>query len=197
MYPEKFEDVVYAFHQLPGVGMKTAERYAFEIMNWDQDVLEQFLEALNSIKKIMHCKICGNLSDQDICSICADDQRDHSVICVVKNSKDINAIENMQSYNGVYHVLNGVINTAKGILPDQLNIESLQSRIDSSVKEVILALDPNMEGETTALYLSKLLGDQVNVTQLASGVPVGSHLEYADRRTLARAFEGRKRNDSE
>lgn len=147
--------------------------------------------------KVKRCKICGNLSDQDICSICSDDHRNHAQICVVANSKDISAIENMQSYDGTYHVLNGVINTAKGILPDQLNIDSLMNRIDGTVNEVILALDPNIEGETTSLYLSKLLEDKVEVSQLASGIPVGSHLEYADRRTLARAFEGRRKSKSE
>ncbi|WP_304684175.1 recombination mediator RecR [Ileibacterium valens] len=197
MYPDKFEDVMYAFHRLPGVGMKTAERYAYEVMNWEPEVLDQFLKALNGIKKVKRCKICGNLSDQDICSICSDDHRNHAQICVVANSKDISAIENMQSYDGTYHVLNGVINTAKGILPDHLNIDSLMNRIDGTVNEVILALDPNIEGETTSLYLSKLLEDKVEVSQLASGIPVGSHLEYADRRTLARAFEGRRKSKSE
>lgn len=197
MYPEKFEDVIYAFHRLPGVGMKTAERYAFEVMKWDPEVLDQFLNALSGIKKVKRCKICGNLSDQQTCSICSDENRDHQLICVVQNPKDVSVIENMQSYNGVYHVLNGVINTAKGILPDQLNIESLVSRITPDTKEVILALDPNIEGETTALYLSRLLEDKVRVTQLASGIPVGSQLEYADSRTLEKAFEGRKNSKSE
>ncbi len=197
MYPEKFEDVIYAFHRLPGVGMKTAERYAFEVMKWDPEILDQFLNALAGIKKVSRCKVCGNLSDKQICSICSDDNRDHNMICVVQNPKDVSVIENMQSYNGVYHVLNGVINTAKGILPDQLNIDSLVNRITPETEEVILALDPNIEGETTALYLSKLLEDKVRVSQLASGIPVGSQLEYADTRTLAKAFEGRKSNSSD
>lgn len=197
MYPDKFEDLIIAFHRLPGVGMKTAERYAFEVMNWEPEILQSFLEAMNNIKKVKHCRICGNLSTNDICEICADPNRDHSKICVVQNPKNISAIENMQTYHGIYHVLNGLINTAKGILPDQLNIDSLVERADGSVDEIILALDPNIEGDTTALYLTKLLEDKANITQLASGIPVGSHLEYADRRTLERAFEGRKKKESD
>lgn len=193
MYPEQFEELMIAFHRLPGVGMKTAERYAFEIMNWDPEIRESFLNAVKGIQKINRCKVCGNLTDGEICSICSDESRNHNLICVVQNPKNIYPIENTGIYKGVYHVLNGLINTAKGVLPDELNIDSLLDRINDETEEVILALDPNIEGETTALYLTRLLEDKVKVTQLASGIPVGSHLEYADSKTLERAFEGRQK----
>ena len=192
MYPRKFEDLIIAFHKLPGVGNKTAERYAFHALDWDDETINEMIQALEGLKSIQHCKVCGNLSDEDTCEFCKNEYRDHSVICVVQNPKDISAIEGMQEYNGVYHVLNGVINTQKGILPDQLNIQSLIDRIKEDTKEVILALDPTVEGETTALYLSKLLENKVSVTRLAHGIPVGGHLDYTDARTLLKAFQGRK-----
>ena len=192
MYPRKFEDLIIAFHKLPGVGNKTAERYAFHALDWDDETINEMIHALEGLKSIQHCKVCGNLSDEDTCEFCKNEYRDHSVICVVQNPKDISAIESMQEYSGVYHVLNGVINTQKGILPDQLNIQSLLDRINEDTKEVILALDPTVEGETTALYLSKLLENKVSVTRLAHGIPVGGHLDYTDARTLLKAFQGRK-----
>ena len=192
MYPRKFEDLMIAFHKLPGVGNKTAERYAFHALDWDEETINEMIQALEGLKTIKHCKVCGNLSDEDTCEFCRNEYRDHTVICVVQSPKDISAIESMQEFNGVYHVLNGVINTQKGILPDQLNIQALIDRIHDDTKEVILALDPTVEGETTALYLSKLLENKVSVTRLAHGIPVGGHLDYTDARTLLKAFQGRK-----
>lgn len=193
MYPEKFEELIHAFTKLPGVGYKTAERYAFTYLNWDDDIKSQFIEALENAKTdIQRCKVCGNLSEGDECTICKDMSRNRKIICIVQNPKDITAIESMQEYKGVYHVLNGVINTSKGILPDDLNIPSLIDRVDSDTEEVILATDPTMEGETTALYIQKLLEGRTKVTRLAHGIPVGGHLDYTDSMTLLKAFENRK-----
>lgn len=194
MYPKKFEDLILAFQKLPGVGHKTAERYAFETLNWDQKQKEEFVEAMQVlIEGIDQCEICGNLSDGPVCSICDDKKRDHTHLCVVQSPKDILAIESIQEYKGVYHVLHGVINTSKGILPEDLNLNSLVKRVkEDPIQEVILALDPTMEGETTALYIEKLLGKDVLVTRLAYGIPMGGHLDYTDSLTLLKAFQGRK-----
>lgn len=194
MYPKKFENLILAFQNLPGVGRKTAERYAFETLNWQQEKKEEFVQSLQVLLEgVEVCKVCGNLSDGDTCSICSDSKRDHSLLCVVQSPKDIMAIESIQEYKGVYHVLNGVINTSKGILPEDINIDSLVQRIkDQQVKEVILALDPTVEGETTSLYIEKLIGKDVLVTRLAYGIPMGGHLDYTDSLTLLKAFQGRK-----
>ncbi|WP_279071325.1 recombination mediator RecR [Faecalicoccus pleomorphus] len=194
MYPKKFENLILAFQNLPGVGRKTAERYAFETLNWEQQKKEEFVNALQVlIDGVDTCKVCGNLSDGDICSICSDQNRDHTLLCVVQSPKDILAIESIQEYKGVYHVLNGVINTSKGILPEDINIDSLVDRINKDeINEVILALDPTVEGETTSLYIEKLIGKDVLVTRLAYGIPMGGHLDYTDSLTLLKAFQGRK-----
>ncbi|SUO04650.1 recombination protein recR [Faecalicoccus pleomorphus] len=194
MYPNKFENLILKFQNLPGVGRKTAERYAFETLNWEQQKKEEFVNALQVlIDGVDTCKVCGNLSDGDICSICSDQNRDHTLLCVVQSPKDILAIESIQEYKGVYHVLNGVINTSKGILPEDINIDSLVDRINKDeINEVILALDPTVEGETTSLYIEKLIGKDVLVTRLAYGIPMGGHLDYTDSLTLLKAFQGRK-----
>lgn len=194
MYPKKFENLILAFQNLPGVGRKTAERYAFETLNWEQQKKEEFVNALQVlIDGVDTCKVCGNLSDGDICSICSDQNRDHTLLCVVQSPKDILAIESIQEYKGGYHVLNGVINTSKGILPEDINIDSLVDRINKDeINEVILALDPTVEGETTSLYIEKLIGKDVLVTRLAYGIPMGGHLDYTDSLTLLKAFQGRK-----
>ncbi|MDY5111785.1 recombination mediator RecR [Faecalicoccus sp.] len=194
MYPKKFENLILAFQNLPGVGRKTAERYAFETLNWEQEKREEFVNALQVlIEGVDTCKVCGNLSDGDTCSICSDQNRNHTLLCVVQSPKDILAIESIQEYKGVYHVLNGVINTSRGILPEDINIDSLVDRIHKDeIKEVILALDPTVEGETTSLYIEKLIGKDVLVTRLAYGIPMGGHLDYTDSLTLLKAFQGRK-----
>lgn len=193
MYPKKFEDLIQAYSKLPGVGRKTAERYAFTTLNWDEEWINEFITSLSSIKDgIKYCEVCGNLSDGDKCEFCMNDTRNHNVICVVQSPKDIAAIESMQEYNGVYHVLNGLINIQKGILPENLNIQSLVNRINDDIEEVIIATDPTVEGETTALYITKLLDGRTKVTRLAHGIPMGGHLDYTDAHTLLKAFEGRK-----
>lgn len=193
MYPKKFEDLIQAYSKLPGVGRKTAERYAFTTLNWDEEWINEFITSLSAIKdSIKRCEVCGNLSDGDKCEFCMNDTRNHNVICVVQSPKDIAAIESMQEYNGVYHVLNGLINIQKGILPENLNIQSLVNRINDDIEEVIIATDPTVEGETTALYITKLLDAKTKVTRLAHGIPMGGHLDYTDAHTLLKAFEGRK-----
>lgn len=193
MYPKKFEDLIQAYSKLPGVGRKTAERYAFTTLNWDEEWINEFITSLSAVKDgIERCKVCGNLSDGDKCEFCMNDTRNHNVICIVQSPKDIAAIESMQEYNGVYHVLNGLINIQKGILPENLNIQSLVNRINNDIEEVIIATDPTVEGETTALYITKLLDGKAKVTRLAHGIPMGGHLDYTDAHTLLKAFEGRK-----
>ena len=195
MYPQKFEDLIHVLRHFPGVGEKTAERYAFTILEWDDETIQSIIDAFTAVKGgLKHCKVCGNLSEGDECLICKDQSRNHNVICVVQSPKDVIAMEKMNEYNGVYHVLNGVINTSKGIMPQDLNIESLLERVNENTEEVIIATNPTVDGETTALYLSKLLETKkVNVTRIAHGLPMGGHLDYADELTLIKAFEGRKK----
>lgn len=193
MYPKTFDDLIYEFQKLPGVGAKTAERYAFTVLGWSEEEISEFSDILRVLKKnVKKCTRCGNLTEGELCDFCNDSSRNQNIICVVQNPKDISTIESMQKYNGVYHVLDGLINTQKGILPDQLNIMSLVDRINNDTEEVILALDPTVEGETTSLYISKLLEGKCRVTRLAHGIPIGSHLDYTDAMTLLKAFEGRK-----
>ena len=179
--------------KLPGVGAKTAERYAFTVLGWSDEEISELAETLvNLKKKVKKCTRCGNLTEDELCEFCKNSNRNQNIICVVQNPKDISVIESMQQYNGVYHVLDGLINTQKGVLPDQLNIMTLLNRVNERTEEVILALDPTVEGETTALYISKLLEGKCRVSRLAHGIPVGSHLDYTDAMTLLKAFEGRK-----
>lgn len=194
MYSRQFEELVAAFRRLPGTGGKTAEKYAYALIDWTDEQYDEFIKSLMLGRRIKHCKVCQNLSDSELCPICEDHNRNHKLICVVAHPKDVASIENMESYDGVYHVLNGLISTSKGILPDKLNIDELEQRINEDTEEVILALDPTMEGETTSLYLTKLLEDKVKVTKLASGIPMGGKLDYIDSLTLEKAFEGRKKS---
>lgn len=195
MNPSVFEALVENFRKLPGVGLKSAERYAFECLKWSNEDTELFIRRIEEAKKVLGtCQICGNMSEGDLCEVCKDQTRDKSIICVVESIKDVMAMEKINEYHGLYHVLDGVISTTKGIMPDDLNIDSLIERIDENVKEIIIATNPTVEGETTALYLSKLLNKKkVNVTRLAYGLPMGGHLDYADELTLIKAMEGRKK----
>ena len=151
MYPKTFDDLIYEFQKLPGVGAKTAERYAFTVLGWSDEEISELAETLvNLKKKVKKCTRCGNLTEDELCEFCKNSNRNQNIICVVQNPKDISVIESMQQYNGVYHVLDGLINTQKGVLPDQLNIMTLLNRVNERTEEVILALDPTVEGETTA-----------------------------------------------
>lgn len=194
MYPKKLEDLIEVLKRFPGVGEKTAQRYAFQVLNWSNEEVNQMIDALENIKTgLKHCAICGNISEDDICEICKNRERDKSTICVVQSMKDVIAMERTQTYQGLYHVLNGAISTAKGIFPQDLNIDSLVNRCDDeNIKEVIIATNPTVEGETTALYLAKLLDNKTcKVTRIAHGIPMGGHLDYADELTLIKAMEGR------
>jgi recombination protein RecR len=195
MYPKILLNLIEELKKLPGVGAKTAERYAFEIINRDHQDIEAFANALMKIKDgLKTCTICGNITEENLCDICKDKYRDKSVICVVSYPKDIIAMEKTGEFHGVYHVLNGVISTFKGILPEDINIETLIQRVDEHISEVIIATNPTIEGETTALYIAKKLQlKEANVTRLASGLPMGGHLDYADEMTLIKAMEGRKK----
>ena len=182
------------FERLPGIGHKTAQRLAFYMLSLDKERTEAFAQAiLDAHEKLHNCKICQNITDQEICPICEDKTRDRSVICVVEDPKDLIALERTREYRGVYHVLHGLISPMEGIGPDQLYIKELLLRIDEGdVKEIIMATNPTVEGEATAIYLSRLLKPLgVKVTRLAYGIPVGGDLEYADEVTLFRALEGR------
>jgi recombination protein RecR len=194
MYPTSFQQLIDSFRKLPGVGARTAERFAFQLLNMPKDEVELFANSLKQAKSRLHsCRICGNISDEDLCEVCKDTHRDTSMICVVQDVKDVAAMERMREYKGVYHVLGGAISTIKGILPEDLRIESLIARIDN-VKEVIIATNPTLEGETTALYLAKRLAGKVPlVTRLAHGLPMGGHVDYADELTLIKALEGRNK----
>ncbi|MDD2591494.1 MAG: recombination mediator RecR [Erysipelotrichaceae bacterium] len=195
MYPKSLQKLIDNLRLLPGVGVKTAERYAFTVLDLNDEEGAEFISAIiNARTNIHQCKICGNLAEDDECVICKDQSRDKDIICVVQQPKDIIAMERIQDYRGVYHVLNGAIATAKGIMPEDLNIKSLLNRVDKSTKEIIVATNPTLEGETTALYLAKLLSEKdVNVTRIAHGLPMGGHLDYADELTLSKAMENRQK----
>ncbi|MBM6917436.1 recombination mediator RecR [Intestinimonas butyriciproducens] len=188
------EKLIEQFERLPGIGYKTAQRLAFFVLDLPEDQAAEFAQAILDAKQTVHtCKVCQNLTDGEICSICSDPMRDKGLICVVTDPKDVVALERTREYKGLYHVLHGVISPLNGIGPDQLRIKELLQRVaDEDIREVIMATNPDTEGEATAMYLSRLLKPfGVAVTRLAYGVPVGGHLEYADEVTLTRALEGR------
>ena len=194
MYPNSIEKLIECFRKLPSVGRKTAERYAMALVEMNKDEAREFAQAVLEVTdKIKYCSICGHLTEKELCSICEDENRDHNTICVVQNPKDVLAIERIGLYKGVYHVLHGAISTTRGILPEDINIESLLKRINDDTKEIILATNSTIEGDTTALYLSKILKNypHVSVTRLASGLPTGGNLDYVDDVTLIRALQGR------
>lgn len=181
------------FAKLPGIGMKSAERLAYHVMSMSESEVRGFADALiNAHTKVHTCSVCQNLTENELCTICADARRDKSTICVVETPKDITAFERTREYKGTYHVLHGLISPIDNVTPDKLKIKELLARIDDSVSEVIMATNPTVEGEATAMYISKLLKPLgVKVTRLAFGLPVGGILEYADEITLYKALENR------
>lgn len=195
-YPAAFLHLINCFKKLPGVGTKTAERMAYDFLTMSPENVDEFAQAILQINKISKCPVCGNLSqDQSLCEICSDENRNHQIICVVHSPKDVFAFEKMKEYHGVYHVLNGYISPAKNIGYDNINLPSLMKRIEhDQIQEIILATDLTMEGEITAMYISKLLEKKksLNVTRLAHGLPMGAQLDYADEMTLFKAFANRK-----
>ncbi|MBQ9805234.1 MAG: recombination protein RecR [Clostridia bacterium] len=197
-YIESLRLLAEKFGRLEGVGKKTATRMAFSILEWDREDAEAFAQAILDAKDKIHlCPVCQNLTDREICPICTDPERDHGLICVVTDARAVMAMEKVREFRGVYHVLHGLISPMNGITPDRLKIKELLTRIsEDAVDEVIVATNPTVEGEATAMYLSKLLRPLgVRVTRLAYGVPVGADLEYADEVTLFRALEGRREVD--
>lgn len=196
MYEGIVQDLIDELGRLPGIGPKSAQRIAFHILAADPVDIMRLADALREVKeRVRFCSICGNVSEEEQCRICRDPRRDLTVLCVVEESKDVVAIERTREFRGRYHVLGGAINPIEGVGPDDLRIRELMARLaNNAVTEVILATDPNLEGEATATYLARMISPLgIAVSRLASGLPVGGDLEYADEVTLGRAFEGRRR----
>jgi recombination protein RecR len=194
-YPEPIAKLIDSFSRLPGIGPKTASRLAFHVLKMNENDVIDFAKALVNAKRNLHyCSICWNITDIDPCYVCQDKHRDVTIICVVQDSKDVIAMERTKEYHGFYHVLHGAISPMEGIGPDQLHIAELLKRLSNEqVQELILATNPNLEGEATAIYISKLVKSfGLKVTRIAHGLPVGGDLEYADEVTLSKALEGRR-----
>ena len=196
-YPRSLEELIECFKMLPGIGEKNAERLSFAVLQFSEENSKKFSESIKNVKtKIKKCSICNNYTEEkDICDVCMDESRDKSTICVVENVKDLILFEKSNAYKGMYHVLEGLISPLEGINPEDIKINQLIQRIKKdNIKEVILALNLSMEGETTSLYILKLLeGTGVSVTKIAAGIPVGADMEYLDSLTIQRALEGRNK----
>jgi recombination protein RecR len=199
MYEGIIQDLIDELGRLPGVGPKSAQRIAFHIIQSDRVDVTRLAEVLKTVKeRVKFCSICGNITEEELCKICRDPRRDKTSICVVEESKDVLAIEKTREFKGSYHVLGGAISPIDGVGPENLRIKELMTRLaETTISEVIIATDPNLEGEATATYLTRLIKPLgVKVSRLASGLPVGGDLEYADEITLGRAFEGRRSYDN-
>jgi recombination protein RecR len=195
MYEGIIQDLIDELGRLPGVGPKSAQRIAFHIIQSDRVDVTRLAEVLKTVKeRVKFCSICGNISEEELCKICRDPRRDKTSICVVEESKDVLAIEKTREFKGSYHVLGGAISPIDGVGPENLRIKELMTRLaETTISEIIIATDPNLEGEATATYLTRLIKPLgIKVSRLASGLPVGGDLEYADEITLGRAFEGRR-----
>ena len=195
IYPELLETLIEYFKKLPGIGERTAERYALALINLNKDELDDFSDAMKNIKTtLQECEVCGHLTDKNICSICSDSARNHNLICVVEDYKSIFMFEKTGKFNGIYHVLGGLISPIDGVNPDDLNISKLITRCkELEDAEVIIALRPTIEGDTTTLYLKKILGkNNIKITRLSYGIPMGAEIDYLDVLTLERALYDRK-----
>ncbi len=195
MYPESLEDLIESFKLLPGIGEKTAERLAFYMLGLDDEKTEFFANSILTAKSKIHkCPICSNMTDKDVCNICSSNDRDKSVLCIVEDSRSIFLFEKVGFFHGYYHVLENLISPLDGINPEDIGLEKLVKRIEeSSFKEIIIAVKPTIEGETTSLYIKKILeGLNIKITRIASGVPLGADIEYVDSLTLERALIDRK-----
>ena len=192
--PKSFEELVKNLSIFPGVGEKTAERYVYSLLERDEDEIKELSDSLIKFKKnIKHCECCGCLSDFDTCEICSSKARDKSTICIVEDSKSVFSIEKTNKYNGYYHVLNGLISPIEGVNPEDLNIGSLIKRINDDVKEIVIALNPSIEGEVTSMYIQKILEKtNVKVSRLSYGIPMGSDIEYLDPIMISKALDDRK-----
>ena len=194
MYPKCVKELIDSLKNLPGIGEKSAERMAFSILNFDKEKIANFVTALSEIENIKRCPVCNNITDMDKCYICSDESRDNGTIFVVEKPKDIVLFEKMGNYDGLYHVLGGLISPLEGINPEDINLESLVNRVkENNVKEVIVVLKPSIEGETTMQYIKKILSKyDVVVSKIPIGIPMGADIEYIDSMTLEMAFEDRK-----
>ncbi len=193
-YPKTIKDLIECFKKLPGIGEKTAERLALSTLQMDDDILNLFSSSLKNVKiKIKRCKKCNNLCEEDLCEICKNNNRDKKTLCIVEDPKNVIIFEKVGTYNGLYHVLDGLISPLDGINPEDININSLIDRIKKeNIEEIILALKPSIEGETTSLYISKLLEkENIKITKIAHGIPIGVDIEYIDALTLEMALEDR------
>lgn len=190
---KKLDELIDVFNKLPGIGRKSATRIAFDILEKSEIEIENIIYTIKDAhQNIKHCEICGNLSEKEICEICSSSKRDSEVICVVEGVRDVIAIEKSNTYNGLYHVLGGKIDPLNGVSIEDLDIKKLLNRLDGSVSEIIFALNPDLEGETTVLYLTKMLKDKnVKISKIASGIPLGGNIEFTDMATLGRSLEGR------
>ena len=194
-YPKPRAKLINELSKLPGIGTKSAQRLAFHILSLDDREAEQLADAITTAKREMkYCSVCGNLTDEDPCAICSDPTRKDDVICVVESPRDVMAMERIKEFNGLYHVLHGVISPMEGIGPEDINLKSLVQRLQQGdVKELIIATNPNIEGEATAMYIARLIKPAgIKVTRIAHGIPVGGDLEYADEVTLLKSLEGRR-----
>ena len=195
-YPRALNKLISELSRLPGIGGKTAQRLAFHILSLEDHEAKALADSITQAKGALHyCSVCGNLTDQDPCAICSDERRDRSMICVVETPQDVLAIERIEEYRGLYHVLHGAISPAEGITASDINLKSLITRLQGNdeVQEIIVATNPNIEGEATAMYIAKLLKPAgIKVTRIAHGIPVGGDLEYADKITLYKAMDGRR-----
>ena len=194
-YPKPLAKLINELSKLPGIGNKSAQRLAFHILALEDREAQQLAEAITYAKREMkYCSVCGNLTDEDPCAICSDPSRRRDVICVVENPRDVMAMERIKEFNGLYHVLHGVISPMEGIGPEDINLKSLIQRLQvNDVKELIIAPNPNIEGEATAMYIARLIKPAgIKVTRIAHGIPVGGDLEYADEVTLLKSLEGRR-----
>ena len=195
MYPDSLKNLIETLKYLPGVGEKTAERYAFALLNQDEEKIELLSDAIKESKqKIKRCKKCNSLTEKEICDICQDSERDQKTLCVVEDVKSVFLFEKLGTYKGYYHVLNGLISPLDGVNPEDIGLDSLLKRIqEESFQEIILAFKPSVEGETTALYIKKILeGMKIRVSKIASGIPMGADMEFIDSITLERALQDRK-----
>jgi len=195
LYAKPFAKLVEELNKMPGIGPKSAQRLALYILRLPEEEAERIREAIKVVKeKMTYCSVCFNITDNNLCSVCEDERRDHSLVCVVEEARDILALEKSGEYKGIYHVLQGALNPLEGINPEDLRIKELLMRIKKEeIKEIILATNPNLEGEATAMYLAKLIKPSgVKVSRIAHGLPVGSSLDYADEVTLIKAMEGRR-----
>jgi recombination protein RecR len=192
--PDSLLRLIDELQRLPGIGPKGAQRLAFHILKTPREQADRLADALRDVKeRVTYCSVCNNITDADPCAYCSNDQRNHNIICVVEEPQNVSAVERSREFRGVYHVLMGALSPLQGIGPDDLKIKGLLSRVGNGVTEIILATNPNVEGEATAIYLARLLKPLgVKVTRIAMGVPVGSDLEYADEVTMHKAMEGRR-----